>query len=58
MVSITWLSFTSHNNNHKVLIHFFVVVEISSTRDPFSPPGASPSESVANPAPCLVSEVL
>ena len=30
----TWLSFTSHDNTHKALIHFFV--ETSSTRDPFS----------------------
>ena len=54
LLVFTWLSFTSHNNNHKVLIHFFFV-EISSTRNPFSPPGASQSDSVANPPLCLVS---
>ena len=53
LLVFTWLSFTSHSNNHKVLIHFFV--ETSSTRDPFSPPGASQSETVANPLLCLVS---
>ena len=31
LLVFTWLSFTSHNNNHKVLIHFFV--ETSSTRE-------------------------
>ena len=48
----TWLSFTSHNNDYKVLIHFFV--ETRSTRGPFSPPGASQSDSVANLPLCLV----
>ena len=25
LLVFTWLSFTSHNNNHKVLIHFFLL---------------------------------
>ena len=55
LLVFTWLSFISHNNNHKVLIHFFV--ETRSNRDPFSLPGAKSvmPDSVANPPLCLVS---
>ena len=54
LLVFTWLSFTSHNNNHKVLIHFFV--ETSSTRaETLLACLELVSDSVANPPLCLVS---
>ena len=58
LLVFTWLSFTSHNNNHKVLIHFFV--ETSSTRAKtllarLQLVRHNQSDSVANPPLCLVS---
>ena len=58
LLVFTWLSFTSHNNNHKVLVLFFI--ENSGTRAEIFLARLelvkhNKSDSVANPPLCLVS---